>query len=106
MELLEGRGVALRILDFGGSAIDTKSPTGKLLLTMFAAVAAFEGEILLERESGGSMNAKAEGKYAGRAPTARGQAEAVMKLHGSGLGVAKIAAETGISRSSVYRILT
>jgi len=30
--VLEGKAVALRILDFGGSEVDTKSPTGRLLL--------------------------------------------------------------------------
>lgn len=48
--LLEGKRVALRILDFGGSEVDTRSPTGRMLLTMFAAVAEFERAIMLERE--------------------------------------------------------
>src|SRR5215208_3311067 len=43
VEDLERRGVGLRILDFGGEPIATKSPHGKLVLTMFAAFAEFEG---------------------------------------------------------------
>lgn len=105
VEALDRKGVALRILDFGGSPMDTKSPTGKLLLTMFGAVADFERGIMLERQKAGIAKAKAEGKYRGRAPTARRQAEAVLKLHAAGTGPTKIAAETGISRASVYRIL-
>lgn len=35
--LLEGKQVGLRVLDFGGSEVDTRSPTGRMLLTMFAA---------------------------------------------------------------------
>ena len=36
---VEDKGVALRIMNFGGSEVDTKSATGKLILTMFAVMA-------------------------------------------------------------------
>jgi hypothetical protein len=49
VEDLERRGVGLRILDFGGEPIATKSPHGKLVLTMFAAFAEFERRLMLER---------------------------------------------------------
>ena len=103
--MLEGKRVALRILDFGGSEVDTKSPTGRMLLTMFAAVAEFERAIMLERQRVGVARARAEGKYRGRAPTARRQIKRVAALHGEGLGASAIAAAVGISRASVYRLL-
>ena len=102
---LEGKRVALRILDFGGSEVDTKSPTGRMLLTMFAAVAEFERAIMLERQRVGVARARAEGKYRGRAPTARRQIKRVAALRAEGLGASAIAAEVGISRASVYRLL-
>lgn len=52
---LERKGVALRILDFGGQAVDTKSPSGKLIVTMFGAVAQFERELLLLRQREGRV---------------------------------------------------
>lgn len=67
---LERKGVALRIIDFGGSAMDTKSPTGRMLLTMFAAVAEWERTTMLLRQRDGIAKAKAQGRYRGRAPTA------------------------------------
>lgn len=45
LALLEGKRVALRILDFGGAEVDARSPTGRMLLTMLAAVAEFERAI-------------------------------------------------------------
>lgn len=103
---LEAKQVGLRILDFGGTLVDTKSPTGRMLLTMFAAVAEFERAIMLERQRTGIAKAKAEGRYRGRAPTARRQSGRVADLHASGKGASAIAAEVGISRASVYRILS
>ena len=46
--------------------IDTKTPTGKLMLTMIAAINEFERENLLERQREGIAIAKREGKYKGR----------------------------------------
>lgn len=102
---LERKGVALRILDFGGQAVDTQSPSGKLIVTMFGAVAQFERELLLQRQREGIAKARSEGKYRGRAPTAQRKAPQVRELHLSGLGASEIAAALKVSRSSVYRIL-
>lgn len=102
---LERKGVALRVLDFGGSEMDTKSPSGRMLLTMFAAVAEFERGVMLVRQREGIAKAKAEGRYKGRAPTARRKSSLVCELALEGCGPSAIAARLSISRASVYRIL-
>lgn len=104
VDFLEGKGVALRILDFGGGEVDTKSPSGKMLLTVFAAMAQFEREIMLQRQREGILAAKQAGKYKGRKPTARMKGAEVRELKRSGLGPSAIARRLGISRASVYRI--
>jgi hypothetical protein len=48
---------------------------------------------------------KAEGKYRGRAPTARAKASEIRRLHGEGIGPTEIAKRLAISRASVYRVL-
>lgn len=45
---------------------DTKTPTGKLQMTMMAAIAEFERSMILERQREGIAIAKREGKYKGR----------------------------------------
>ncbi|RVD18158.1 MAG: recombinase family protein [Mesorhizobium sp.] len=106
VDQLEAKKVGLRILDFGGSAVDTKSPTGRLMLTMFAAMAQFEREMMLERQREGISKAKREGKYKGRKPTARAKAEDVKKLRREGVGPSEIARRLSLGRASVYRLLS
>ena len=50
VEDLERRGIALVVLSMGGQRIDTRSPTGKLMLTMLGAIATFERDLMLERQ--------------------------------------------------------
>ena len=48
--------------------IDTSTPQGRLMLTIFAGLAQFERECTLERQREGIAIAKSEGKYKGRKP--------------------------------------
>lgn len=52
-------------------AIDTTTPTGKFMLTVFGAVAELEREYILQRQREGIAIAKAQGKYTGRKPIER-----------------------------------
>src|SRR6516225_5626668 len=101
VDRLEGKGVTLRILNFGGDAVDTRGATGRLMLNMFAAMAQFEREMMLERQREGIARAKAEGKYKGRKPTARAKAEQVRLLLADGIGPSEVVRRLGIGRTSV-----
>lgn len=48
--------------------LDTSTPTGKLMLTMIAAINEFERLNILERQREGIAIAKRDGKYKGRKP--------------------------------------
>ena len=101
IDLLERKGVSLRILSMG---IDTATPTGRLILTLMGGIAEWEREIIRERQIAGISRAKAEGKYKGRAPTAMRQSKKAFELRDSGLSTSQIAEELEISKRSVYRI--
>ena len=101
-EYLHAKRVALRILNLG---IDTSTPTGKLMLTMIGAIATFERELMLERQAEGIELARRRGVYKGRKPTAMAKGDEVQALAARGLAKAEIARRTGISLSSVQRIL-
>jgi DNA invertase Pin-like site-specific DNA recombinase len=101
VQLLEHKGVALRILDFGGEPVNTSGPTGKLLLKVFGAFAQFEREMMLERQREGIAKAKAAGKYKGRKPTALAKAPEVKALRDEGVGGIEVARRLGIGRASI-----
>jgi DNA invertase Pin-like site-specific DNA recombinase len=105
VEDLEKRGIGLVILSMGGQQLDTRSPTGKLMLTMLGAVAEFERQMMLERQREGIARAASEGKYKGRKPTAQAKAEEVRRLASQGVTREAIATATGMGVASVYRIL-
>ncbi len=103
--LLESKAVGLKILDFKGETINTKSPQSKLILTMFAAFAEFERGLMLERQREGIAKAKAGGAYKGRKPTARAKANEIKRLDALGMTRDQIARNLGIGVASVYRVL-
>jgi DNA invertase Pin-like site-specific DNA recombinase len=96
------KGAHLHVLNLG---MDTSTATGKLLLTVIGAIGQFEREMMLERQREGIAKAKREGRYKGRAPTARAKTEEARALKVLGLGATEIAKRLGIGRASVYRVL-
>jgi DNA invertase Pin-like site-specific DNA recombinase len=89
----------------GGQKIETRCPTGKLMLTLLRAIAAFERDLILERPREGIAKAKGEYRYKGRKPTARAKAADIVRPAGDGATRDEIAQGLGIGVVSVYRIL-
>ncbi len=102
VERLRSKGVTVRVLSMH---LDTSSPTSMLLLSILGSVSSWERDAMLERQRAGIARAKSQGKYRGRAPTARAKAPEVLRLKAEGRSVAEIVRETGVSRASVYRAL-
>jgi DNA invertase Pin-like site-specific DNA recombinase len=102
VQLIERKGASLRILAMN---LDTASPTGRLMLNVIGSVAQFEREVMLERQREGIARAKGEGKYKGRAPTARAKSADVRRLAAEGVTREAIAAQLKIGVASVYRAL-
>ena len=61
-------------------AIDTTTPSGKFMLTIFGAVAELEREYILQRQQEGIAIAKAQGVYKGRKPIERPEFPQVAEL--------------------------
>lgn len=102
VERLRSKGVTVRVLSMH---LDTSSPTSMLLLSILGSVSSWERDAMLERQRAGIARAKSQGKYRGRAPTARAKTSEVLRLKAEDRPVAEIAKTVEISRASVYRIL-
>lgn len=102
VEKIELAGASLRVLAMN---LDTSTATGKLMLNVLGSVAAFERDMMLERQRIGIAQAKVEGKYKGRAPTAMRKADEAIALLEAGIKPAIAARQLGIARSSLYRIM-
>lgn len=64
--------------------IDTTTPSGKFMLTIFGAVAELEREYILQRQREGIAIAKVNGVYKGRKPIYRPELPQVVELWQSG----------------------
>jgi DNA invertase Pin-like site-specific DNA recombinase len=63
---LNRRGVGLKVLAGAGAQIDTTTANGRLVFSIFAALAEFEAELIRERTLAGLTAARARGRLGGR----------------------------------------
>ena len=63
---LQNRGVGFKVLSGAGAQIDTTTANGRLCFGIFAALAEFERELIIERTRAGLAAARARGRKGGR----------------------------------------
>ena len=102
---LTKRGVGLKVLTGQGANIDTTTANGRLVFGIFAALAEFERELIIERTKAGLASARARGRSGGRKPK---MTAAKLRLAQAAMGqpetkVSDLCAELGITRQTLYR---
>lgn len=86
--------------------LDTQTPTGKFVFTLFAAFAEMERNVLVERTKAGLSSARSRGRCGGRRPVDEKKIAHAMTLYESNQYKGKEIAEiTGISRATLYNYL-
>ena len=65
-EELRKRDIGLKVLAGQGAQIDTTTANGRLVFGLFAAIAEFERELIVERTQAGLQAARARGRMGGR----------------------------------------
>jgi len=105
VEDLQERGIGFISLTEG---IDTTSPGGKLVFHIFGALAEFEREMIRERTKAGLKAAKGRGRKLGRpAVLSDAQIEMARAMRATGKhSMPEIAKQLGVSRATLYRVLT
>jgi DNA invertase Pin-like site-specific DNA recombinase len=101
---LRERGIVLRSLREG---IDTSNATGRMVAGVLASLAELELELGRERRSAAREARRARGQSVGR-PKALDASKAglAQRMHTSGESASTIAASLGVSRATVYRVLS
>lgn len=86
--------------------IDTSTPTGKLMLTMIAAINEFERTNLLERQREGIAIAKRNGVYKGRKPFHSDKFEGLYSQYcGSEINKTEFARLLSVSRPTLDKLI-
>lgn len=85
-------------------SIDTTTPTGKFMLTVFGAVAELKREYILQRQREGITIAKQQGKYCGRKPMSVPDFDRVVTLWQNGdISAVEAMKRLNLSKSTFYR---
>ncbi len=87
-------------------ALDTTTAMGKFVLTMFAAIAELERQVIRERVRAGIKHAKRHGTRSGKAigrPRRIFDRDRIEQLRARGMGLREIANELGISYGTACR---
>lgn len=101
---LTALGVEVVVLQLG--KLDLASTPGKLMLTILAAVAEMERDLIVERTQAGLARAKAEGKVLGRpAKTTPEQRKAMVNAYEQKASISALARLYRISRATVLAVV-
>lgn len=102
---LNKREIGFKVLTGEGAHIDTTTPAGKMIFSIFAAFAEFERELIRERTIAGLKAARARGRKGGRKfQLSKAQvrlAQAAMKNRDT--SVRELCKELNITRATLYK---
>ena len=105
IEDLNKRNIGFKVLTGQGVNIDTTTPAGKMIFSIFGAFAEFERELIRERTIAGLKAARARGKKGGRKfQLSKSQvrlAQAAMKNRDT--SVSELCKELNITRPTLYK---
>lgn len=108
VEDLTKRKIGFKVLSGQGVNIDTTTPAGKMIFSIFGALAEFERELIRERTIAGIQAARARGRKGGRKfNLTKAQvrlAEASMKNRDS--SVTELCKELKITRATLYKYIS
>ena len=102
---LKTQGIALRVLSgIGDGEVDTSTANGQMMFNIFATLAEFERNLIIERTRAGLESARARGRKGGaprkltKANILMASASMARKCH-----IADLRKELGVSKATLYR---
>ena len=104
---LRSRNVGLKVLAGAGAQIDTTTSNGRLFFGIFAVLAEFERELIVERTQAGLAAARARGRKGGR-PRKMDRATVMMAMSALSdpkANASEVAKRLGITTTTLYMYL-
>lgn len=104
VEIIESKGANIKSLK--ESWIDTTTPQGKLMFTIFAGISQFERDLTSERTKESLAVARARGRNGGRPKKDSSKIELAVKMYKSKeYSIKEITEATGVSKTTLYRYI-
>lgn len=104
VEVIESKGANIKSLK--ENWIDTTTPQGKLMFTIFAGISQFERDLTSERTKESLAIARVRGRKGGRPKKDASKIELAVKMYKSKeYSIKEITEATGISKTTLYRYI-
>lgn len=104
VEIIENKGAGIKSLK--ESWLDTTTPQGKLLFTIFAGLSQFERDLIAQRTKEGLASAKSRDTKLGRPNKFDEKKDTILQMYNSNdYSINDIINATGISKTSLYRLV-
>lgn len=104
VEQIEAKGANIKSLK--ENWVDTTTPQGKLMFTIFAGISQFERDLISQRTIEGLNSARARGKNGGRPKVNDKNIKLAVKMYSSkSYSISEITKATGISKTTLYRYI-
>lgn len=102
VEQIEAKGANIKSLK--ESWMDTSTPHGKLMFTIFAGISQFERDLISQRTIEGLVAARARGKKGGRPPKDEKDIKLAKKMYEEKTySISEITKATGIGKTALYK---
>ena len=105
VERIKNKGASIKSLKDTWLDTTSDNPYNQFLLTVMSGLSQPERDLISQRTKEGLASAKARGRHGGRPSKQNEKRDAVQAMADGGMRIVDIVKETGVSRSTVNRIL-
>lgn len=104
VEIIKSKGAEIKSLK--ETWLDTTTPQGKLLFTIFTGLSQFERDLIADRTKDGLISARNRGAKLGRPNKFKDKQDVILEMYNSNnYSINDILTATGISKTSLYRLV-
>lgn len=105
IDMIKEKGGSIKSLKDTWLDTSAESPYGNFLLTVMSGLSELERDLISQRTREGLESARQRGRVGGRPRGRDDKSEYVMFLVNQGMKIKDICEKTGVSRSTIYRII-